>query len=73
MTAAELDLEQLYSEHFPLLLEIALSHCIPVEEAHELAHAVLLATIRRLPRIDDLATWLQGALECAIAGRQVGV
>jgi DNA-directed RNA polymerase specialized sigma24 family protein len=65
----ELDPERFYREHFPPLVELALTNNLPREQAEELAHEILLASLLQMPRIGNLETWLRGSLTCAIAHR----
>lgn len=66
MRAADLDLEQLYRHHFPLLVDLALSKNVPPREAHDLAHDILLATLLNVRQIDNLDAWLRGAMISAL-------
>lgn len=73
MRAIDLDPEELYSEHFPPLVDLALSKDVPFDVAEQLAHEVLLASLLHLHKIDDLKLRLTSALTCAITTRQGGL
>jgi hypothetical protein len=70
MNAPDVDLETLYSEHFPSLVRIAITKRVPIEEAEQLAHDVLMSSLFQFHRIGDLEAWLTGALTCAIRRNQ---
>lgn len=72
MCLPELDPETFYHEHLPPLVELAVSNHIDREEAEELAHEVLLASLLSLPRIANIKSWLAGSLRSAIASRNAG-
>jgi hypothetical protein len=60
--------EAFYAQHFSALVRAATTcFAIPEEEAEELADAILLSSLRHLPTIDDVQTWLLGALTSVAA------
>lgn len=73
MHATDTDLARLYDEHFPLLVDLAVSNGVPPEEAEDLAHDVLVASIVQLSRINDFSAWVTSALSAGIASRDGGV
>ena len=64
----DLQAEAFYAQHFPALVRAATTRfAIPEGEAEDLADAILLSSLRHLPTIDDVQTWLLGALTSAAA------
>lgn len=60
------DPESLYHRHVPGLVNYAVRELgVPRAEAEELAMNVLLASIRQLATIPDLAVWLRAAMTFA--------
>lgn len=63
---ADDDFDVLYMRHFEAMTEVAMSKFhIPSAAAAELAHGILLVAIHQSPRIDNAATWFQGAISFA--------
>jgi hypothetical protein len=64
----DLQAEAFYTRYFPALVSAAITRfAIAEDEAEELADTVLLSSLRHLPAIDDVQTWLLGALTSALA------
>lgn len=60
-----LQAEAFYARYFPALVSAATTRfAIPEDEAEELADAILVSSLRHLPTMDDVQTWLLGALTC---------
>lgn len=70
MHPSDLDFERIYNDQFPALMDLALSKDIPREEAEQLIHEILLVSLLKLRRIDDIESWLTGALNRAITRRK---
>jgi DNA-directed RNA polymerase specialized sigma24 family protein len=66
MRATDFDPETLYNKHYQPLVQLALARQVPPDEAAQLAHDVLLASLLNLHRIADLKAWLTGALSTAL-------
>lgn len=65
------DPETLYDRHVPGLVDYAVEELhVPRAEAEELAANVLLASLRQLATIPDLAVWLRAAMTFAVRGKQ---
>jgi hypothetical protein len=63
-----LQAEVFYARYFPALVNAATTRfAIPEDEAEELADAILMSSLRHLPTMDDVQTWLLGALTSAVA------
>jgi hypothetical protein len=70
MHAHELQSDAFYTEHFTTLVETAVSRFhVPMDDAVELVHQLLLACLCQARRIDDPKVWLAGALQCAVQKR----
>lgn len=60
------ELHALYVRHFEAMTEVATSKFhLPSAVAAELAHGILLVAIHQSPRIENAATWFQGAISFA--------
>jgi hypothetical protein len=60
-----------YDEHFTSLTETAVSRFnMPPDDAAELVHQILLASLCQMERIQDPKVWFAGALECALRRRE---
>ncbi len=60
--------EAFYTRYFPTLVSAATTRFgIAEDEAEELADAILMSSLRHLPTIDDVQTWLLGALTSVAA------
>ncbi|HYH09379.1 MAG TPA: hypothetical protein VEK11_20195 [Thermoanaerobaculia bacterium] len=70
MQAADTNLEDLYDAHFPALVDFAVHNSVPLDEAEELAHEVLLSSLIHRGRISNLNAWLTGALTSAIRHKE---
>jgi DNA-directed RNA polymerase specialized sigma24 family protein len=59
-------LEAMYKRHFAQLAKVAMTrYGVPQPAAEELAHNVLLSSLRHARRIRDLRPWLFGAIQYA--------
>lgn len=70
--AADRDPERVYTEHFGTLVEVALSGRATVDDAEEIAHEVLLSSLRHPAGIENVETWLIAAVKCAMSRRTAG-
>lgn len=61
--------KRFYNEHLAALVELALASRVGREEAEELAHQVLVASLLHLPELGDVESWLAGSLRSAVAHR----
>lgn len=72
MHATDIDPEIFYNEHLPPLVALALSNDVSRQTAEELAHEVLISSLRHLPTIRNIELWLASSLRIAIASRGAG-
>ena len=67
MLASDFQFESFYNEHFDRLTRLAVTDFhLSDDQAADLVHDILLASILQLPRIVDAKVWLAGALTFAV-------